>query len=128
MEDSGGMDHHQLARTLAAGRIAIGGSLLALPGLAGRTWVGGVASDGAAKVFIRAFGIRELALGAGTLGALDSGAPPRSWLLWGATCDVADAAITLVAWRHIGWRRAVPVLAFATAATAVGVVAAENID
>jgi len=122
------MDHRQLVRTLSYGRIAVGGSLVALPGRAGAGWIGDAATDPAVKVFTRALGIRDLVVGLGTAKALDAGEPARSWVVLGAACDAVDFAATLLAIRHIGLRRALPVLAVAGAAAAVGLTAADHVD
>jgi hypothetical protein len=79
-------------------------------------------------VAARAFGVRDLALGLGTLQALDGAAPARPWVSLGMVCDLADLVATALAFRAIGARRALPVMAVAGAATAIGYLAREQVD
>src|SRR5690349_20246442 len=51
------------AVTVAAGRVALGLTALAWPAVPARPWVGASADDLAARVFGRALGARDLALG-----------------------------------------------------------------
>ncbi len=122
------MDHYQLVRAIAVGRVAVGASLIALPGVAGRQWIGDAAADRRTKAIIRAFGVRDLALGAGTLQALDTGQPARSWVVLGAVSDVVDLAATAIAIRAIGPRRALPVMLVAAGAAVGGLLASEHVD
>lgn len=122
------MDHRQLLRTLAAGRVVAGVALVALPGTSARTWIGPAAADPTVKVIVRALGARDLALGLGTLHALGEGAPARTWSLAGAASDLTDAAATLLAFRRLGARRAIPALLIAGAAGLAGFVASEHLD
>jgi hypothetical protein len=58
------------ATAVAAGRVALGLTALAWPSGPARPWVGAAADDLAARVFGRALGARDLALGLGALAAL----------------------------------------------------------
>lgn len=122
------MDHRQLMRAVAAGRIVVGAGLVALPGFAGGRWIGPAAHDGGVKVLARALGVRDLALGVGTLRALDAGEPARSWVALGALSDAVDLAATALAIRAIGPRRALPVMAVAATATVAGLLAVDQVD
>ena len=122
------MDHRALLRMLSAGRIAVGSALLAAPRTAARGWVGEGAGAPGVAVLTRALGIRDLVLGAGTLRALEAGDPVRSWAQLGAACDAVDLAATVLAVRHIGVRRALPVVAVAGTAAAIGWTATEHVD
>jgi hypothetical protein len=51
------------ARAVAAGRVALGLTALAWPSVPARPWVGAAADDLAARVFGRALGARDIALG-----------------------------------------------------------------
>src|ERR1017187_9224043 len=53
------------ARAVAAGRVALGLAALAWPSGPARPWVGAAADDLTARVFGRALGARDLALGLG---------------------------------------------------------------
>jgi hypothetical protein len=121
------MDHRQLVRSLAAGRVVVGAALIVVPGTASR-WIGPAAHDPTVKVTIRALGVRDLAIGVGTMRALAAGEPARDWTLAGGVSDLVDAGATLLAFRRIGARRAIPLLMVATVAAAVSYVAAERLD
>lgn len=122
------MDHRQLVRGLAAGRIVIGTALTVAPGLAGRGWIGDAALDPSTKVFTRALGVRDLALGLGAYRALDSGGEVRPWVVLGALCDAVDLVATSLAMGRIGARRAVPAMLIAGTAAAAGLAAADHLD
>jgi hypothetical protein len=101
---------------------------VALPGTSAGTWIGPVAKDPAVKVMVRAMGARDLAIGAGTMHALGEGSPARMWSLAGAASDLVDAVATLLAFRHLGARRAIPVVLIAASAAVAGYVASEHVD
>lgn len=122
------MDYRQLIRFLAAGRVAIGGALVAAPRKAGGNWIGDAAASRDVMVFTRALGIRDLVLGVGTLQAMGAGDPVRPWVVLGAACDAVDAAATLLAVRRIGLRRALPAIAIAGTAAAIWISSAERVD
>ena len=121
------MDYRQLVRSLAVGRVAIGAALVLVPSLAARGWAGDEASRPATKVFLRALGIRDLALGIGTLRALERGEDPVPWARYGAAADGVDAAATVVGYRSLARRGRFAVLLLAAAAAAGGALAAEQI-
>ncbi len=93
------------ARAVAAGRVALGLTALAWPSVPARPWVGAAADDVAARVFGRALGARDLALGLGALTALQRpAADPGSacaWVAAGALSDALDVAASLSAWREL---------------------------
>jgi len=122
------VDHRQLLRTIAAGRVVVGVALVVIPGTSAGTWIGPVAKDPAVKVMTRAMGARDLAIGMGTLQALRDGTPAKAWSLAGAASDLVDATATLLAIRHLGLRRALPLLAVATSAGIASYVASEHLD
>ena len=73
------------ATVVAAGRVALGVTALAWPSVPARPWVGAAADDVAARVFGRALGARDLALGLGALAALQGPAAEagsaRAWAM-----------------------------------------------
>ena len=93
------------AMVIAAGRVVLGATALAWPSLPARPWVGGAADDVAARVFGRALGARDLALGLGALAALQDPAadagPARAWVAAGALSDALDVVASLLAWREL---------------------------
>jgi hypothetical protein len=93
------------ATAVAAGRVALGATALVWPSVPARPWVGGAADDVAARVFGRALGARDLALGLGALAALHApaaqAAAARAWLAAGALSDALDVVASLLAWREL---------------------------
>lgn len=93
------------AAALAAGRVALGLTALAWPSVPARPWVGATADDLAARVFGRALGARDLALGLGALAALQrpAGEPgsARAWVAAGALSDALDVVASLSSWTEL---------------------------
>jgi len=93
------------AVAVAAGRVALGLTILAWPSVAARPWVGAAADDLAARVFGRALGGRDVALGLGALAALQGpAAEPGSagaWIAAGALSDALDVAASLASWHEL---------------------------
>ena len=93
------------AVAVAAGRAALGVVALAWPVVPARPWVGAAADDLAVRVFGRALGARDLALGLGALAALQrpAGAPgsASTWVAAGALSDALDVAASLRSWRDL---------------------------
>ena len=88
-----------LSLGLSLNRVAFGIAYLAAPARTGRGWIGRAAKNPATRVFTRALGARDLALGAGALRALATGnhAEARSWMAAHAVADGVDLAATLAA-------------------------------
>jgi hypothetical protein len=93
------------ATAVAAGRVALGVTALAWPSVPARPWVGAAADDVAARVFGRALGARDLALGLGALAALQGPAAEagsaRAWVAAGALSDALDVAASVSSWREL---------------------------
>ncbi len=93
------------ARAVAAGRVALGLTALVWPSVPARPWVGGAADELGARVFGRALGARDLALGLGALAALQgsaSGAGSASaWVAAGALSDALDVVASVSSWREL---------------------------
>jgi hypothetical protein len=122
------MDELQIARWLAAARVAIGGALLVAPGLAGSRWIGEAAHQRSAKVVIRGLGARDVVLGLGTFRAIDRGAPVAPWLQAGMLSDGVDFVATTLAIRDLPWRASVPTLGIAGSAVALAARALRGFD
>lgn len=95
------MSPRDVARVLAAGRIAIGAGLLAAPRLSLGMWIGREAADRAVAPVGRALGVREVVLGAMLLHTLDRPQVGARWLRAVAACDGVDFAATVVAGRAL---------------------------
>lgn len=91
------MDDAALAMSVARGRIAIGLAAVVSPRLATRVMSRRSAPEGVAPLFARMLGARDVALGLGTVIALDRGAPVRGWLEGSALADAADCVAALLA-------------------------------
>jgi hypothetical protein len=93
------------AGAVAAGRVALGLTALAWPSVPARPWVGAAADDLAARVFGRALGGRDIALGLGALTALQRPAAETgsacAWVAAGALSDALDVAASLASWRGL---------------------------
>jgi len=92
------------AVAVATGRVALGLTALAWPAVPARPWVGATADDLAARVFGRALGARDLALGLGALTALRPAAEPgpaAAWVAAGALSDALDVAASLASWQEL---------------------------
>lgn len=120
------MDSHHAARVLAVGRVAVGVTLLALPGGVARSI--GVGSRPGVRLLIRMVGVRDLALGAGTLRALARGRGSRSWVRAGAACDAVDAAVLTTAAGDLGVGTALTGTVVAGGAAALGSKVAADLE
>jgi hypothetical protein len=112
------------AWAVAAGRVALGLTALARPSVPARPWVGAAADGVAARVFGRALGARDLALGLGALGALQGvAAEPESataWVAAGALSDALDVTASLASWGELPRRSRWLVVAAAGGAALTG--------
>lgn len=102
-------------------RLGVGAALVAAPGWAGRIWVGQGADGPGNKVFARALGARDVALGIRILQGSQKGEPVAHWIAAGFAADFADVAATIVAAKHLtpGRRIAMPLIAGAVGAAGV---------
>lgn len=91
-------------RAVAAGRVALGLTALAWPSVPARPWTGAAADDLTVRVFGRALGARDVALGLGALAALELGGEAGSasaWVAAGALSDALDVAASAASWRDL---------------------------
>ena len=121
------MDDRELARQFALGRIALAAAMLALPGMFAGAWVGTDGRRPGARVIMRGFAARDLAIGLGLKLALDRGRPARGWIEAAILADAADFAATLIG-RRLPLLGRVGTLALAGAATALGASLASSVD
>lgn len=64
-----------LSTATSLGRIALGLGFIAAPSALGERWIGGVANADGSTVAVRGVGVRDVALGAATLGTLRATGP-----------------------------------------------------
>jgi hypothetical protein len=79
---------------LSRGRSLLGLALTVLPGTATRIGVG--TSSGPATALMRMVGIRDLAIGLGSVAGVREGIQAPEWLGWGAVADGVDALALLL--------------------------------
>src|ERR1700761_3240318 len=116
------MDDASIAMLQARGRIAVGVAAVAVPGLAARVMGDGRTSGGLAPLFARMLGGRDVALGLGTVIALDRGKPGRGWLEGAALADAIDAVACVVAREDLSPRAFVASAGLGAASALLGVV------
>jgi hypothetical protein len=91
-------------------------------------WTGSEDADFPVDLVARGMGARDIALGVGTLIALESGANPRGWLEAGALADAGDAIGTLAAWGDLPGLRRLLLLASEVGAALLGAQLAAALD
>src|SRR3954451_23997973 len=96
----------------------IGTSAYLAPNLTGKLFGLDPDSNPQAAFLARLFGVRDLALAAGTFGS--TGESRTQWLRLGVACDLADAAAAYLAGRNGTVPRHAAVLAGGTAPAAAG--------
>lgn len=90
------MTGEQAGRLLGWLRVAAGVGAWATPGTTARVLSMPAPRQSPARFLLRLFGARDVALGAGLLGARNSGERDR-WLVLGMAVDAADAGAALIA-------------------------------
>ncbi len=83
------MNENSALSALVGLRIAVGVTAWATPRMAGRLFGLDAGANPQSPYLARLFGVRDIALAWGTLGA--EGDSRRQWLLAGLACDAADA-------------------------------------
>lgn len=115
------IDVQARARAVAIGRIALGASFLVAPGVALRAWPGHDEARGpVSRLLARSVGVRDIALGVGTLLAVEHDTPVRGWLEAAMLADAGDAAAIVVGFRHLPRMRAVAMLGASLGAVVAG--------
>lgn len=89
------LDARVVGVALNAGRVALGVTALAAPGLASRLLVRPEDRRPVLRMFTRLVGVRDLALGVATVEAVRDPARARRLLWLGVLCDLSDAAATI---------------------------------
>ena len=122
------MDDAKLAIWVARGRIAIGLVAVVAPRLATRQMSGGREAQGIAPVFARMLGARDVALGLGTVIALDRGAPVRGWLEGSALSDTADCLACTLGREHLSSNAFAASVGLGGASAILGVLLSRRLD
>jgi hypothetical protein len=122
------MSPRTLARLYGAGRSGFGLAFMFAPGPAGARWIGSDAEQPSVQVLTAALGIRDLALGAGLLSAVQTGAPTGAWTRLAALSDAVDFVATLRGRSHIPTGALVGTLVAAAGGTALGLYLQSALD
>jgi peptide-methionine (R)-S-oxide reductase len=112
----------------ARSRIAVGVAALAAPGVATRVMGGTRGSQGLAPLFARMLGGRDVALGLGTIIALDRGKPVRGWLEGAALADAVDFAACVLARKSMSPRACAASAGLGAASAVLGVALSRRLD
>lgn len=115
----------RVARTIATGRVAYGTACMSVPRLA--LGPGAKNAEGSMIWMGRAFGVRDVILGAGALLALaDDQRAATRWVEMGAAADGLDILNAVVFRKELGGAGIVGVFALAVPATVGGIWAARR--
>lgn len=118
------MNADKLALALARGRMALGVVMVIAPSRGAKIAFGRPDVVGVEPQLTRMVGARDLALGLGTVIALDKGTPVRGWLEASAFADAGDLVATLLGRKQMSQRAftgtLVVVVASATACLLLG--------
>jgi hypothetical protein len=114
-----------LARSIAVGRVLFGALMLFVP----NTVLARASAErpGPLVWMSRAFGIRDIVLGAGALRSLAGPETGADWVRMGAIADTSDAVAALVWRKELGTSGTVATLALAVPAAAGGWTAAGSL-
>jgi hypothetical protein len=106
------MDARQSAKLNGIGRAVLGAAMVVAPGPVARLWLG---SRGTieSRVLGRTHGVRDIALGAGLIWAVDRDESVHPWATGAALSDLVDAGVTLAYWSDLPRAGRVLVLALA---------------
>jgi len=122
------MDARTLAVAGARARIAIGVAGVAAPAAAARIMGGRSGADGAAPLFVRMVGARDIALGLGAVVAIDRGAPVRGWLEGAALADAVDGVTAILGRDRLTPNAFTGTVVIAAASAVVGALLARRLD
>ena len=117
-----------LARGLGWLRLVLGLVLFFMPRFATRRWTGDDPADAPTDLAVRGMGVRDVAIGAGIVTAVERGAPVRGWLEAAAMVDAGDALGTLFSWRGLGKPRGVFWFVTEVSFAVLGLSLAERVD
>ena len=114
--------------TFAAGRIAFGLALIALPDRVGTGWLGAAGEQPAVHVALRGLGARDIGLAAGAAWAAGRDGAVTPWLLAAVGGDLADLAATVAAGDAVPSRARRGTLALAGASALAGAALAAAVE
>jgi hypothetical protein len=119
---------HTVAWVIAGLRIGIGGTLLVAPAVAGRIWMGPHGAGPGTRVFARALGARDVALGLRLIADVRAGRSVVPALRLGVAADAADAVATLAAARELTAARRIVMPLVAASVAVLGALVTEEAE
>lgn len=122
------VDPEDLARALSLTRAAIGAFSFLAPRRMARAWTGHAGDEIATPMAVRGLGARDMALGLGTLLALERNKGARGWLEACALADAGDVIATLSKFGDLPLLKRFGSLATAGTGALLAVALAEAID
>lgn len=111
------LDQRDIARLLSVGRVAFGAFMVLAPRRAARIWTGETEDSAISAMAVRGLGARDVAIGMGTLVALEEDGDVAGWLQAGIVSDAGDALGVFSNFGRLGGLRRWALLA--TSCTAV---------
>jgi len=117
-----------VATAVARVRIAIGIAAVVVPGPAVEAIGARSGSSGLAPLLARMVGTRDIALGLGTIVALDRGAPVRGWLEGSALADAGDCVAAVLGRRSMTPRAFRTTAGIAAASAILGALLGRQLD
>ena len=109
-----------LAYTLAVGRTTVGVTGILAPRFLMRFWAGPDPAARRSRSSGLAIGVRDLAVGVGTLGALRRGEIRSTWSQLAALSDTVDSVGTLLFFRYTPWPRRLFIVVTVGASAGIG--------
>lgn len=122
------LDAKELAQILSLGRVVLGMAAVVAPNRFGRAWTGERSEAAVSTMAMRGLGARDVALGLGTLRALDGEGPVRPWLEAQALADASDTVSILGSFGRLHGLRRFFGLATAAGACYLGLRLASELD
>lgn len=122
------MEDTTLALYLARARMALGAFVVVAPATAVRRFFGRSEAVGVEAQLTRMLGGRDLALGLGTVIALDKGTPVRGWLEASAFADAGDCLTALLGRKQMSQTAFIGTLITASFSAAACVFLARRLD
>lgn len=122
------MEDATVALSLARSRIAFGAAAVLAPRLAARVMGAGRTPTGTTVLLARMVGGRDVALGLGTVIAVDRGKPVRGWLEGSALADSVDCVACLLARSELPPNVVRATVSLAGAAAIAGILLSRRLD
>lgn len=113
-------DPREVARVISLARCGAGTVMMMAPRLAARGWTGIPDESPSTRMAMRSLGVRDVAIGMGTLFALSHDTPVRGWVEAGMLSDTVDSLNGAVTLAHVAKVRSLLWIAMSGLAALVG--------